>query len=66
MSNTKLPRFLIADNPMTGSELYIVVTGKPVTIIACHDYSVVVGSASPGLIKRAKDWHRAYCQFINR
>lgn len=65
MSNNKTPRFLIADNPMCGPELYIVVTGKPVTIIRCSDMEVIIGKASPGLLKRAADWLTAYYSHVN-
>ena len=57
---------MVGDNPLSGSELYIIHARKPMCIIRAHDFQVIEGEASDGLILRAKDWYIAYLAFINR
>ncbi len=62
----KLPRFMVADNPLSGSELYIIHARQPLCIIRAHDFSVVEGKADEGMINRAKSWFVNYLTYINR
>lgn len=62
----KLPRFMVADNPLTGSELYIIHAREPLCILNTHDFSVVEGNADEKMINRAKAWFINYLFFINK
>lgn len=65
MPKDKLPRFMVADNPLTGPELYIIHTRKPLCIVRAADMVVIEGTASDKLLKRLTDWFRNYLEFIN-
>lgn len=62
----KIPRFLIADNPMCGDEIYIEVHGKERGTIRVHDGAVVEGNISEKLKEAAAQWYISYLNFINR
>jgi hypothetical protein len=61
----KLPRFMVADNPLSGSELYIIHARQPLCIIRAHDMVVIEGKADDGLLNRCKAWYISYLSFIN-
>lgn len=66
MAKDKLPRFMVADNPQVGPELYIIHARQPMCIIRAHDMVVIEGKADDGLINRAQAWYISYLTFINR
>jgi len=66
MAKDKLPRFMVADNPLVGEEIYIIHARSPMCIIRVHDFTVVEGKADDGLRNRAKAWYINYLSFINR
>lgn len=65
MAKDKLPRFMVADNPQAGPELYIIHARQPICIIRAHDMTVIEGNADDKLLNRCKAWYINYLSFIN-
>lgn len=73
MRKTKLPKFLIAENPMADDRLFIFHSRNPrfiaeviddeIEVIDWIDDPVPDGKRLGGLMNRMEDWYVAYCNW---
>lgn len=69
----KLPKFLIAENPLASEDLFIIHTRRPRFIARVNDPEIEViewlddpptdADRLAGLMSRLGDWYRAYCDW---
>lgn len=62
----EIEMFMIADNPIAGSESYIIVSGDIPGKIRISDWAVIEGKLTLPILKQAEHWYKLYLIFLDK